>query len=258
MIDLTDVSGMPIKFDDEKGRFYFAEDLAYEGEYTVALSEIIPILLNRSLKYPEVVYKYSRNIYSKAVGSFSSNISFDLLYVPFGLLGIEYIKTHVYYNSACDENKMDCIIEVLYGELTVVMQKNCNKESDFEYDTKVDELIVVTLHKGNRLAIPTGVFYTFINTGGGPLILSKVSSPNWKPIDYSILRKEKGLACYIISKNAKVETVANPKYKIEGKVRAIPYKKFLQSVLTTNSVYNELANSGIPLIKLVNKFVELF
>jgi len=255
-MDLFSICGLPIKFDEEKGRFYFDEELTYEGEFTVALSEIIPILLNRSLKYPEIVYKYNKNIYTKSVGNITPNISYDLMYIPFGLLGIEYVKTHVYFSNLV-KNKFDCIIEVLHGELTVVMQKNKLKENDYEYDTQVDELTVVRLGKGNKLAIPTGFFYTFVNTGIGSLVLSKLSSPNWKPIDYSMLRKEKGLACYIISKNAKVETVANPKYKIEGIVEAIPYKKFLQLLSTDSALYDELSEDSLPLSQLINKLVQL-
>ncbi len=255
MIDLSEVSGLPVKFDEEKGKFYFNDDVICAQEKHVTLSEIVPILLNKYLKYPEIVYKQSKSIATKGI-TLPSNITYDLMYVPYGLLGIEYMKTHVYFGDYA-ESKYDCIVEVLHGDLTLVMQKNREREDDYQYDTYVDELSIVNLRRGQKIAIPTGVFYTFVNTGNCPLILSKVSSNNQKEIDYSMLRREKGLACYIISKNAKIETVANPKYKVSGRLKPTSYKQFVEKKIGDNIIYTELANGSDPLFAMVDKLTEV-
>lgn len=248
MIDLNEVCGLPIQFDSDNSTFILAPELECEGEYKIKLSEIVPILLNKYLKYPEVVYTHRRNIIFKGIDS--EGVSYDLLHIPFGLLGIEYMKTHVYYSDPI-ENKYDCIVEVLQGELTAIMQKNLEKEDKWQYDTGVEDLSIIILRKGHKLAIPTGYFYTFVNTGSVPLIISKVSATQKKSlIDYEVLRREKGLACYIISKNAKIETVANPKYKVGSKLKATGIGTFMEKKSQDESQKQIFKNKD-PLAKMI-------
>lgn len=249
MIDLFDVSGLPIQFDVENSTFVLSPELKCEGEYKVKLSEIIPILLNKYLKYPEVVYTHKKNICIK--DSQSDGISYDLLHIPFGLLGIEYVKTHVYYSDA-RPGKYDCIVEVLQGELTLIMQKNLPREDDWQYDTGVEDLSIIVLKKGHKLAIPTGYFYTFVNTGSLPLLISRVSAVEQSStIDYNILRREKGLACYIISKNAKIETVANPKYRVPSKLKATGVNSFVEKK-SQDETQKQIYKTKDPLAKILS------
>lgn len=250
MIDLSEVCGLPVQFDNENISFVLADDLNCDGEDQVKLSEIVPILLNKYLKYPEVVYKHRKNIFFK--DNQPNRISYDMICIPFGLLGIEYIKTHVYYSPEV-VGKYDCVIEVLQGEMIVVMQKNQPKEDEWQYDTYVEDLAIVTLKKGHKLAIPTGYFYTFVNTGNSFLIISRVrSKQSATPIDYSMLRREKGLACYIISKNAKIETVANPKYKVTTKLKAMSITSFIEKRVQ-EEIPKQIFKTKEPLAKIIDR-----
>lgn len=250
MIDLNDVCGLPIQFDNDNSTFVLSQDLDCEGEYKVRLSEIVPVLLNKYLKYPEIVYTHRKNITIRGVDY--EGVSYDLIHIPFGLLGIEYMKTHVYYSDEIP-GKYDCIVEVLQGELTAIMQKNQDKEDEWQFDTGVEDLSIIVLRKGHKLAIPTGYFYTFVNTGSVPLIISKVSATNKKStIDYNILKREKGLACYIISKNAKIETVANPKYKVSTKLKATGIGTFIDKKSQDES-QKQIFKTKDPLAKMLSK-----
>ena len=141
----------------------------------------------------------------------------------------------------------------MQGELTAIMQKNLVKEDEWQFDTGVEDLSILILKKGNKLAIPTGYFYTFINTGSVPLILSKLSSLSREStIDYEILKREKGLACYIISKNAKIETVANPKYKVGSKLKATGIGAFIEKKSQDES-QKEIFKTKDPLAKMISK-----
>lgn len=253
MIDLSEVAGLAVKFDEERGDFFWGEDITCADQRCVPLSEIIPVLLNKYLKYPEIVYKHSQNVTTKDF-AVSNNLTYDLIYIPYGLLGIEYMKTHVYF-SDFSENKYDCVVEVLVGNLTIVLQKNEDQGADFQYDTCVDEITIVNVKKEDKFAIPRGFFYTFVNTGLGPLIIAKVSANKNKQIDYSMLRKEKGLACYIISKNAKIETVANPKYKINCKLKPISVRQYNEK--RKPMFYEQLGKNDEPLAKIMDKLTAL-
>lgn len=250
MVDLFNVCGLPIGFDTETSGFVLGGEVTFAEEHSVPLSDIIPILLNKYLRYPEVVYTQKRDLRFK--GSASTEVTYDLIHIPYGLLGIEYVKTHVYYSDFV-ENKFDCIIEVLQGELTLIIQKNMPREDEWQLNTFVEDLSIVTLKKGNKFAIPTGYFYTFINTGSSPLIISKLNSFKGNTsIDYDILKREKGLACYIISKNAKVETVANPKYKIPHKLKATSGTTYMEKKSNDQNQKN-IFKTKDPLAKIIDK-----
>src|SRR6185369_2815659 len=205
MTDLSVICGLPIKLDEESEAIFYDDSVVFEKQINVALSEITPILLNKFLRYPETVYRYYSNVsYRPDQRILSKNASYNVIQIPYGLLGVEFVKTHIYYSEFV-HNKYDCIIEVIRGELTVLVQKNSEvDEFDAEFDsaTNVEEINIINVTAGEKICIPTGVFYTFVNCTNRNVIFAIVSGKNSKPIDYSILYRERGLAFYIISKNA--------------------------------------------------------
>jgi len=247
MIDLSEVSGLPLKFDEEHCQILTTPEVKFESERVVVLSEIIPILLNKSLRYPERVYKQYHNLTNGKPSN--PSVSYDILVMPIGLLGIEFMKTHIFYSDH-QEGYYDSMIEVLSGNLTILIQKNREKEDSLQFETYVDEVEIFTLRKGERLSIPTGYLYTFFNTGITPVVFAKIASINHEGADYRIFKKEKGLAYYLISKNAKVEVVANPRYKIDCQVKFYNSKK-LKTEENTNYIHQYLAGSTDPIIEFI-------
>jgi oxalate decarboxylase/phosphoglucose isomerase-like protein (cupin superfamily) len=223
MVDLSCNCGFTLKFDESKGRIVFGDEVSFEKEDYVSLDEIVPVLLNKYLKYPERVYKYHRNVVNGVARKYT-NLVYDIIYIPYGLLGIEFMKTHI-YTSPYAEGKYDSMIELLNGEMMVIMQKNEDKLDEYQMETYVEDMIIVKMNPGERLAIPSGYYYSFVNIGTAPVVFAKLGTPDRTPVDYSTLRREKGLAYYIISKNAKVETVANPKYKMRCDVKNLTMRK---------------------------------
>lgn len=246
MIDLTCNCGFTLKFDEARGKIIFGDEVSFEREDYIALDEIIPVLLNKYLKYPERVYKYHRNVVN-GVEKPHPNLTYDLIHIPYGLLGIEFIKTHI-YTSPYSESKYDSMIELLNGEMMVVMQKNEEKLDKYQMETYVEDIVIVKMNPGDRLAIPTGYLYSFVNIGMTPVVFAKIGSKDRTPIDYGTLKREKGLAYYIISKNAKVETVANPKYKIRCKLKNLTIRK-LQRDEELKHVFIPFENKD-PLFKM--------
>lgn len=246
MIDLSGISGLPIKFDAEKVSITFDDCVNCDNIVKVPLSEMIPILLNKFLKYPEMVYSHHRNI-TNGEGPLDK-ITYDLITIPYGLLGIEYIRTHV-YKSDFQKDKFDCVVEVLTGKLTVVLQKNQQSEDPYQFETIVEEMQLVEITQGQKFAIPTGYLYTFINTETFPVVFSRVSGKNHKEIDYNMLKKEKGLAYYIISKNARIEIVPNPKYKNLNSPRVLTLEDLVDGSIAT---CKKICEQSLPLYNLLH------
>jgi oxalate decarboxylase/phosphoglucose isomerase-like protein (cupin superfamily) len=247
MIDLSEISGLPVRFDEETLELVFGRVANCTSEIHVSITDIMPILLNKNLRYPEKVYKHfcNVNLQKQGEGIGSLDYRYDIFVVPYGLLGVEYIKTHIFYNDPV-EGKYDCVIEVLSGELTVLLQRNTDRGNVLSFDTFVENVYIVKLKKGEQLVIPTGYFYTFINTSSAPVVFSKITHKNKSVLDYSKIKRERGLAFYLISKNARIEIVPNPKYKVEGTVETLTHGKILKN---RQFYLKDLHENSVPLFK---------
>lgn len=218
MIDLYSTSSLPIQFDFCKSGFVFQECVSCRNQIKVSLANLIPALLNKSLRYPEVVYEENEDMYSiEDAEMFDKHtLHYDIVALPAGLLGIEYIKTHIYYTPE-NKGKIATYVECLYGILTVLIQKNEPKD-ELDFDTSINEGIMIKLRKGEKIAIPTGYYYTFINTRNTPAIFSRAYKDKGT-IDYKALGHEQGLGYFAIRKNARAEIVFNPKYRYVPKIK---------------------------------------
>jgi oxalate decarboxylase/phosphoglucose isomerase-like protein (cupin superfamily) len=218
MLSLIDSCSLDISIDLDSNRLVCGENVKHNGCNRVKLQSIQPSLLNKSLSYPEDVY----DVYQKICNIDDSvidqtDISYDVILLPTGLLGVEYVKTHIYYTPETDDTQTSCFVEVQYGVLTVIMQKNQPKKDIYDFETHVDEASLVRLYKGERMSIPQGYYYTFINTEETPTIFVRLHRREGIA-DYNMLKRERGMAYYCIRKNAKQEIVLNPAYRNTPKI----------------------------------------
>jgi len=105
------------------------------------------------------------------------------------------------------------------------MQKNYPK-NEFDIHTSVEEGLIVKLKCGEKLAVPQGYFYNFINTEDDPVVFVRIHKGD-DLVDYTILRRERGLAYYCIRKNARQEIVHNPIYRTVPKIKSLRANSFL-------------------------------
>ncbi len=253
MIDLSSICGLPIQLNEETGEITVEGDSNFEKEIEVALNEIIPVLLNKFLRYPEKVYKMHSKVF-RSQGA--SDLEYSLIQIPYGLLGIEFIKTHIFY-SDFDSEKVSSFVEVVSGEITLIIQRNKESQDEYAYTREVDNVDIIKLSKGDRIAIPAGVYFTFVNTGSQQCLIAVVTSSKVRKVDYSNFQRERGLAYFIISKNARLEIVANPRYKVACKACQTPFKKLKQKythdlIKEKQPLYSMLSSR---LEELVNVFV---
>ncbi|MDQ6985614.1 MAG: glucose-6-phosphate isomerase family protein [Candidatus Dojkabacteria bacterium] len=256
MIELSNVCGLPIYFNEETGDISYGEEVACSKSEDIVLSDVIPVLLNKYLKYPEKIYQCFHDVVHNDDTNESDNgLSYDIIRIPFGLLGVEYIKTHIYH-SKFKKGKFSCVIEIISGELTVLLQKNADEQEEYSLNTDVEEANIITLEKGDKFSIPTGYYYTFVNAGREHVVFSIISSAEHSIADYATLEKDKGLAFYIISKNAKIEVVANPKYKLLNELVMGTWKDLRSSLKDKFSLGFDETSPIYSLLKSKAKFLE--
>lgn len=231
-LDIAAVLGLPCTFNLDHQRLEIGEDINCDASQPVSLRELTPTLLNKSLRYPENVYTHHlRLVHQQHLSNdvWHPDLRYDVFVLPNGLLGIEFPKTHIYYTQV-QEHKLACILEIVLGEVTVILQKNKPKGM-FEFDTYVDEVHALKVVAGEKIAIPTGYLFTFVNTGNNTAVFNVIST-GVRLLDYQTIMREQGLAYFCISKNAKSELVANPRY------RSLPQINY--------TYHKELINTSIP------------
>ena len=213
MLNLTDLISLPIYCDTKEDNLVFGEEVIYDNCETITLESLIPALLNKSLKYPTEVYQEHSKIHHKNDEKiFSNGLGYDIIFLPEGLLGVEYIKTHVYYSANGGNTKeTSTVVEVLFGKLTIILQKNKDPD-ELSFESVVVEGRMIILKAGEKTLIPTGYYYTFVNTGNSAVIFARLYK-NPSRVNYVDLEKSHGMAYYCIRKNARPEIVKNPRYR---------------------------------------------
>lgn len=212
MINLQDLSGLPLLFNIQDNSLQPTGEVGFEVLEKVRLDMLRPILLNRTLRYPLHVYTEYCDIYlAKHAEIFKkAKLHFSLIILPSGLLGVEYNKTHIFAPDQ-DQNDIAVIVEIVYGSGIVFIQK-VKEKGEYDFDTEVSFSGMFKVKKGDRIPIPQKYMYTFINPSNYPLIVARIFEDDGK-IDYRTLRREQGMSYYFIRKNARKEVVRNPHYK---------------------------------------------
>lgn len=244
MLALQAVSGLPLSVNLELEQLNYNDtEIACERCLEVPLESMGPVLLNKSLRYPEVVYTHHIQMHkTDELALMPTTFTYDVLFLPSGLLGIEFIKTHIFHmNSAFAP--VACVINVFEGVLTVTMQKNKEKNDVFDINVSVAESWVVDVRAGQKVVIPAGFYYTFSNCLETPVVFARIVAEEHQ-VDYHTLRRENGLAYYLISKNAKREIVHNPRY------REVPGIKEI-NLADLNGKYDYTPHADMPLYEEV-------
>jgi hypothetical protein len=212
MLDLSDSCSLDVSFDVANNKIIYGEKICHPNLLRVPLEKLVPTLLNKSLSYPEEVYEEHINVFHQEDQQLgNSQVSYDFICLPAGLLGIEFVKTHIYFAPESSTGKFSSAVEVHYGILTIIMQKNAPK-GELDFETNVEEGMIVKVRRGEKFFIPQGYLYTFINTEECPVLFVRIYR-NIGILDYKMLRRERGLAYYCIRKNARQEIVLNPLYR---------------------------------------------
>ena len=244
MLNFLDLCSLDIHYDLESNAILCGEHVKYLQFQKIRLRNLTPTLLNKALTYPEDVYEEYNGIFHDGDELLAEGkLSYDLIHMPAGLLGIEYIKTHIYFSPQGSEpDKISSIIEVQYGTLTIIMQKNypC---AELDFGARVEQAFLAQIKQGEKFIIPEGYYYTFINTGEITVIFTRAYK-KYNQADYNLIKRERGLAYYCIRKNGRQEIVLNPFYRNSPAIKAIDCQQNLvqYNLDTKCSLYNLIKN----------------
>lgn len=205
--DLKKTSGLDLLY--ERGRIKF-EKTTYSSNRTVTLDEMREQILNEDLQSPRAFYSKYTNLDTDKIYS-SKGIKINLIHMPSNVAGIEYIKTKA--NLCSTHNR---IVEIISGGGLVMIQH-------FSAEKGESEVIMIKVRATEKIIIPAGYAYILINNRVTPLIALEFYSAKAK--NRSTLDEMRGMAYYIIRKNAKQEIVRNPLYKIINTKTKVDWQK---------------------------------
>ncbi len=212
MTSLQDICTLPVDFDENSSSVRLDEaQINCTNRCRISIDSLTPTLLNKSLTHPRYVYSEYSLHHKDDQDLIDKGLNYELIVLPAGLLGIEYIRSHIYFKASSPwtrEIHFSSIVEGVYGTVTLLMQKNCEDSQD---EVCVEEGLVFEIKPRTKVAIPEGWFYTFVNTGEEPAILARVY--RYKREINEELTRTKGLAYFCIRKNAKQEFVYNPRFR---------------------------------------------
>ena len=187
------------------------------------LAEMEDVILNDNISCPKVVYQVAQGICkTKDSDKWSqNNLRYDMTIIPPNFIGIEYVKTIGHYHEILLDSGLPApeVIEIVYGNGMVILQKplmisdkatNIFEKYNFAF---IEELYLIKVNKGDKIIVPPGFAHVIINTKNQPLIIGNVQSLNVRHI-YEPIKSQHGFAYYVIHKNARIEIVQNPHYKM--------------------------------------------
>jgi oxalate decarboxylase/phosphoglucose isomerase-like protein (cupin superfamily) len=207
-VNLKKTSGLNLTYFNGSMKF---ENLTYSKSHDVRLEEMRAQILNEDLQSPEIFYTKYTNVDSEGVFK-TKKIKVNLILIPSNVAGIEYVKTRA--NRCTTHHK---IIEIVSGSGVVMIQK-------FSTSGHNNEIILTKVRNMQKLIIPAGYTYCLINNRLSTLIALEYMSLN--AMNKVALDEMKGMAYYVIRKNAKQEIVRNPLYKIVEVHQKVDWEKF--------------------------------
>lgn len=209
-IDLKKTSGLNLVF--EKDSFNFGK-VNCSANRAMTLNDMRGQILNEDLQSPDSFYTKYSGIDSEDVFK-KKGIKINLLLVPPNVAGIEYVKTKA---TQCTTHHK--VVEIVSGGGIMIIQ-------DFSASKEESKVILQKVKTTEKIIIPAKHSYCLINNRTTPLVALEFHSSKAK--NKLTLDEMRGMAYYIIKKNAKQEIVRNPLYKVVEFKKKIDWKEYYQ------------------------------
>ena len=134
-----------------------------------------------------------------------------------GTVGGEYIKTYGHYHVFDFKETY----KIIHGQGLVLLQIREKDSSGNFIDDKISLFKVIEVGPGDVVEIPSFAGHLLVNTGATWLVTSDDSifdpaadsSSMPKHADYTAVKKMRGFAYYVVSKDGKPTFLKNDKYK---------------------------------------------
>ncbi|MCK9415506.1 MAG: glucose-6-phosphate isomerase family protein [Candidatus Dojkabacteria bacterium] len=230
--NLKPSSGLPIYFNG--GELQSEEFNSYTLS-VIGLSDIKPQLLNQELDCPDIFYSKYKDV-DNSFGYFKKqDLRVNIYLMKPNLAGIEFVKSKA---TRCASYPR--LFEIVYGGGNVLLQKQTGNNENKVYRLQVK--------KGSKFIVPPGYSICVVNTRqASTLIAVEISTRD--ALTRVVLEDKRGMSYYVIRKNAKVEVVRNPYYKMADEIEALDMEQVLKDKKIT---------PGTPLIKQIERKSERY
>lgn len=209
--DLKSSSGLPLYFNGEE---ILSDEYDSGSISTIQLEDIRPQLLNQDLDCPDIFYNKYKDIDNEREIFKKRNLRVNIYLMKPNLAGIEFVKS-----KATKCKSYSRLFEIVYGGGSVLLQKYVGPNENKVYKLQVK--------KGSKFIVPPGYALCLVNTRqASTLIALEISSRDART--RVVLEDKRGMSYYIIRKNAKVEIVRNPSYKMVDTIEKLEIEPILK------------------------------
>ena len=214
MLDLTDLAGYPLKFDEQTCGISLGSEMRMPQYSTRELPALRKVLEDEQAPGPDVIYWMYRNTCRKTdAGIYEAHdLRYDLSSFRSVMLGREYMKTSGHYHPVIPGHQVAYpeIYEVLYGEALYIMQK----VADFGAppgEVQVEDVIIARVSAGQKIIMPQGYGHVTVNTLDRPLLMSNWVSGRFSSF-YGSVQQCRGFAWWVVEEGGLPSYVRNPHY----------------------------------------------
>ncbi|MFH1655411.1 MAG: glucose-6-phosphate isomerase family protein [Candidatus Omnitrophota bacterium] len=235
MIDLSTMSGLPIKKDDQF-HLVFQDGLPKVEAAVRTIEQMKDVLLDKSLKEPKELYYMYRDVaFDKDRDAEKKNqLRYDITIIKPDMLGKELMKTAGHYHPG----NYPELYEVISGEAWCIQQKP--SKDDYK---KIEDVIWVKAKTGDKIICLPGYGHILIN----PSKTESLITSNWVGTkfssDYSLYKEGQGAAYLFIEETGKLKIEKN---KFFTEVVAI------RKVVPGAKIERFGLESGKPIYPLIN------
>jgi len=211
--NLKSSSGLPLYFNSEEIQ---SEEYSSKSTSVITLDDIRPQLLNLELDCPSTFYTKYKDIDNPSRYLEEQDIRLNIYLMKPNLAGIEFVKS-----KATKCSSYPRLFEIIYGGGNILLQKYV--------DSDENKIFRLQVKKGSKLFVPPGYAICLVNTRqASTLIALEITSRDART--RVVLEDKRGMSYYIIRKNAKVELVKNPAYKMVDEIKELDFDPLLEEM----------------------------
>lgn len=228
MIDLREKAFLDLQV--EGSQLFFGEGVVPVVPAVRTLEDARYSLYDRKTTGPEILYWMYREVARLADLELlhSLGLIFDVTIIRPGLVGREYIKTVGHYHSSKPGTNVTYpeVYEVLSGEATFLLQRAA------ETPGRVDDVVVITAHPGDKVVMPPGYGHITINATDEYLVMADMVAAANSSV-YSDIKRLQGGAYFHI-KEGEEAWVRNRKYTATPQLRRLSAHNYPEFQLSSD------------------------
>lgn len=220
MIDLREKAFLNLQTEDNQ--LFFGEGVTSVTPAVRTLEDARYSLYDRKAEGPEILYWMYREVARLADLELLQKLGliFDVTIIRPGRVGREYIKTVGHYHSTKPGTNVAYpeVYEVLSGEATFLLQRSTDTPG------RVDDVVVVTAHPGDKVVMPPGYGHITINATDEYLVMTDMVAVANSSVYGDIKRLQGG--AYFHIKEGEEAWVRNRKYTATPSLRRLASRDY--------------------------------